>query len=372
MKKKNVSSAVALILLCSNILWSQNATIKATAHTRHNIPTLISVAFPDTTYEWLQSHYNAMSTPEKYTITDSTFNTMFSPDKIEYDTTLNVELPSGKWKATTHLYSLTGYLPDHRYSIVWKDSAGTFSTAGSLIFKDCIQATVSQFTIKPLIQDKSVAVDFKFANNIYGSGDMLVNWTAKGYIDFSNKDSISNAEIKAEYSYPLSSLRPHPFFIGKLGGDLDGHFTTADVKATAGVSILDQFVLPPVLKFIEKNLFNASMPVPPPVLAVFGDAVIPWSREKGFGDSLLWRLAGEIDINMPMGSGNYLNIYMRGWFLKNNDMPSFVEFTYKKEVTRDIAVVLKWLNGSLPPLFLKGSNIMAGVSVAFPGLVQQQ
>ncbi len=366
-----IITAATILCLC-RLLWSQDTTHIAGTYARHNIPIYISVTFVDTTIDWFNAHYTDLSMPENYVITDSTTGKTFQPDKIEYDTTM-VQVKHKKYRATVFLYSLTGYAPDHYFKVTWNDNNALFSTKGSLYFDDCTQAKISNVDIKPVFESKTIALDFKFANNIldYSTPDadgLLIKWNANGYIDFSRRDSVSNAEFNAEGNYPISVLRPHPYFIGKIGGEFSGNFTAADFKASAGVSILDQYLLPPILKFIGTTIFKASMPVPPPVLAVFGEAGVPWSREHGVGDSLLLRIAGEIDMNIPMGNGNYLNLYARGWIIKNSDTKSFVEFAYKKEITRDISVVLKWLNGSLPPLFQKGSNIMAGVSFLFPGL----
>ncbi|MGD1046700.1 MAG: hypothetical protein ABR936_15435 [Bacteroidota bacterium] len=369
MKTKNVYLSLVIVVLSYSLPRAQPITIEAAAHTRHALPALISVTFTINAAVWNISCSDNIQRPEQYTIIDSTANRTFVPDKIEYDTSLIV-MKKTKIKPTAHLYSLTGFAPDHHYKIEWKYRDTTYATIKPIVFEDCSAAPTSHLDVKPVLETKTVAVDFDFSNSMYNDKDLLITWRAKGYLDFSNLDSVSNAEFNVACQYPISELRPHPFFIGKIGGDLNGRFTAADIKATAGVSILDQYVLPPILQFLQKNIFQASMPVPPPVLAVFGEAALPWTRAQGIGDAVIWRLAGEIDMNVPVGNGNYLNVYARGWVVTNTQTPSFVEFSYKKEVTRDISVVLKWLNGSLPPLFQKGSNIMAGVSVLFPGFAQ--
>jgi hypothetical protein len=334
----------------------------AIANVEHLHPVSITVSYAIPLDQWNDDYNKIVKDKSLYTITDITDTKKYNPSNVE----LVMVQKKDTYKINATLYLDVEFVPEHLYFVQWTHNSITISSKDTLAFKDCIQEKLASITFKPILANNTVAIDFNLANNIIGFNDMLITWNAKGYIDFSNKDSISNTEINAECTYPISTVRPHPFFIGKLGGDFDGHFTSADLKASAGMSILDQYLLPPILKFIGDEIFHASMPVPPPVLAVFGEAGLPWSREKGIQDSVMWRLAGEIDINVPMGNGNFMNVYARGWLIANDNSKSFIEFAYKKEVTRNLNVVLQWLNGALPPLFENGSSVRAGVSFAFP------
>jgi hypothetical protein len=351
-----------VLVLYPKIGTAQSYFIDAFTNVEHLKPISVTVTFPKNSMSWYDAHGTAILDNTHYTIADITEAKKTSPSKISLDTVIM----GNNYELSVSLYTDGIYSPGHRYLVQWNDDTLKFSSKDTLVFKDCIQEKLASITFKPILATNTVALDFNFANNIIGFNDLLITWNAKGYIDFSNKDSISNTEINAECTYPISTVRPHPFFIGKLGGDFDGHFTSADLKASAGMSILDQYLLPPILKFMGDEIFHASMPIPPPVLAVFGEAGLPWSREKGIQDSVMWRLAGEIDINVPVGNGNFMNVYARGWLISNDNSKSFIEFAYKKEVTRNLNVVLQWLNGALPPLFENGSSVRAGVSFAFP------
>ncbi|MDP3150225.1 MAG: hypothetical protein Q8N83_13975, partial [Ignavibacteria bacterium] len=65
--------------------------------------------------------------------------------------------------------------------------------------------------------------------------------------------------------------------------------------------------------------------------------------------------------NLPTKSNQYINIYSVVYFQKGYQPRSYIEMTFEQDLSESIAIVAKWVNGELPPLFQREADLRIGL-----------
>ena len=79
-------------------------------------------------------------------------------------------------------------------------------------------------------------------------------------------------------------------------------------------------------------------------------------------DSSYLRGAVHGNWNIPIRQGQYMNIYGVAYFQDKFRPRSYIELNVTQTISPSTDVIVKWINGELPPLFQRNSDLRLGLS----------
>lgn len=255
-----------------------------------------------------------------------------------------------------------------RYTVHFRRDVPEVVSKESVKFKSCDESISRgwKIDIKPLGDGFNPRIDFKAQKLVTGDDDFRMTWSTKGYVNLTQQDTAGYVEAKANGYIPLSEGWPHATFLFSFGFSATENFNHRDWEGNAGFSFVDHKITGKIISKLSRFFTGIDRPTPPPVIAIYAEAYKPWRRPDEQPAEWKVRLCGEFDLRIPFSQTDFVDVFGKGWTQENSDSKGFIEFGYRKQVTRDMSVLLKWLNGELPPIFVKDVSVMAGLSFLLP------
>jgi len=66
-------------------------------------------------------------------------------------------------------------------------------------------------------------------------------------------------------------------------------------------------------------------------------------------------------LDIPLLKDQYLRLYGVAYFQNGYKPRSYIEMTFEQDLSSSVAVIGKWVNGELPPLFKRESDFRIGL-----------
>lgn len=211
-------------------------------------------------------------------------------------------------------------------------------------------------------KDKPQCMDIgfqrKFALNSNSHNFNQFDLSAKAYL--SSKPDLNNLRsinINFGYQYLFSQVGEFKFvgLSGKIGTEHPQDFSQTNMVG----SLVFSTVIPYSDLIIRKLTGN----VTDACLGVLLEPEIQFVKNTSFADSNYLRLALHGACNIPLLPGQYAKFYGIAFFQKDFIPRSYIEATIEQKINPSLYLIAKWVNGMLPPLFIRESDLRIGIRI---------
>jgi hypothetical protein len=225
------------------------------------------------------------------------------------------------------------------------------ASSGTNIFK---------MDLKPSFDSKEaqkVDVDWgrKFSETYSKGFASNIDMKAKGA--FSTKpDSAALNSIQLNIGYSLIwdvELLKYFGLSGKLGSEHPQDFSRPNMVGSIVVSTIIPYT-DRLARFIANNKTNSS-------IGLLIQPSVEFVKNTSIKDSSYIRGVLQSSWDIPLIKDQYINIYGAAYFRKGDRPRSYIEMTFEQDISESIAIVAKWVNGELPPLFQREADLRIGL-----------
>jgi hypothetical protein len=180
---------------------------------------------------------------------------------------------------------------------------------------------------------------------------------AKGYFStMPDSAALNSIQWSAGYQYVLAFLDGFKYLgvKGQIGGEHPQDFSQTNMVGSFSISTIlpwtDQLA-----RFIAGDDKDASLGIliQPAVDLVWRTAV---------KDSSYLRGAIHGNWNIPIKQGQYISLYGVMYFQEKFRPRSYIELNVTQSLSSSLDVIVKWVNGELPPLFQRVADLRIGLS----------
>jgi hypothetical protein len=233
-----------------------------------------------------------------------------------------------------------------------------------LAINDCIFISTDTTTTAGV---PSLKIDIKPSLDATKAQELDVNWdyknnaglrlNAKGYFstipDFAALNSI---QWSIGYQYALALSKGFKYFgiKGQVGGEHPQDFSQSNIVGSFSLST----VLPwtdQLARFIAGDDKDAS-------LGILIQPAVDLVWKTTVKDSSYLRGAVHGNWNIPIRQGQYISLYGVAYFQDKFRPRSYIELSVTQNISSSLDVIVKWINGELPPLFQRDADLRIGLS----------
>jgi hypothetical protein len=208
--------------------------------------------------------------------------------------------------------------------------------------------------IKPSFEPskaQELDVDWVYKNN---AGFQL---SAKGYFStMPDSEALNSIQWNAGYQYVIAPLNGFKYFgiKGQIGGEHPQDFSQTNIVGSFSISSILPWTgqLARLFAGIDRNASNGIL-IQPALDIVWKTTV---------KDSSYLRGAVHGNWNIPIKQGRYVNLYGAAYFQDKFRPRSYIELNVTQTISTSLDVIVKWMNGELPPLFQRESELRLGLS----------
>jgi hypothetical protein len=204
--------------------------------------------------------------------------------------------------------------------------------------------------------DFSIERNYEFQNNKSVSGQF--KFSGKGYLSTKpDTNSLNSIKLNFGYEYLLTNVGKFKFLglYGKIGTEHPQDFKQTNLTGNFVVSS----IIPCTGEFARLITGNESDPS-------YGIIVNPeaqFVKNTAYADSNYFRFALHGAWDIPILKGQYLRLYGVAFYQKDFKPRSYIEATIEQQLSTNVFLIGKWVNGELPPLFHKESDFSVGIRV---------
>ncbi|MFA6596931.1 MAG: hypothetical protein WCS69_04345 [Ignavibacteriaceae bacterium] len=196
----------------------------------------------------------------------------------------------------------------------------------------------------------------KFVESYTNGTAMNVDLNLKGA--FSSKPdsaALNSVQIKGGYTFIFTDVGLFKYLglNGNIGSEHPQNFSQTNMVGSVAFST----VLPwtdILARVIANNRTNAS-------IGLLLQPAIEFVKNTTVKDSSYLRGAIHGGWDIPLLKNQYVSFYGVAYFQKGYQPRSYVEMTLEQDLSESLAVVAKWVNGALPPLFQHEADFRIGL-----------
>ena len=268
-------------------------------------------------------------------------------------------------KSTDIGYSSVAFLYSSRleggkhYTVEWKN------VSSSELIYDVGNITDRRFVldVKPIQDEKGGVSAFDVRWDWDRTVSQFVEFQANtvAYLSTKSADSSNSVSIRLGVAYNLSDKYYVPLGANaKLESSED--FSRKDYSVDLGLSFSIEAMRLSLSGLAREFTGNTVDAAPEPRIYLYGEYIFRQSLASGVADVNIKRLNGQAFWSVPIQTKQYLNLSAKIWLEEKTRPRSFVEASYEYRVNDELSLLLKWINGELPPYFQKQANVSAGFS----------
>jgi hypothetical protein len=211
-----------------------------------------------------------------------------------------------------------------------------------------------KFDIKPAFNsDEPQKLDINWDRTFY-NGSLV--FSAKGY--FSTKTdsaALNSIQFKTGYSFIWNDCGVFKYF--GLSGEIHSEHPQDFSQTNLVGSIVGSSIIPGLgnlarILFRPNNIIAVDFLIQPAVEFV---------KNTSVEDSSFIRGAIHCGWDIPLLKDQYLCLYGVAYFQNGYRPRSYIEMTFEQDISQSVAVIGKWVNGELPPLFERESDFRIGL-----------
>ncbi len=240
-------------------------------------------------------------------------------------------------------------MADDDFSLIVNDEVISKSDTGSYAGKN-----VLRFDLKPAFNiDEPQKLDIKWNRSFYNGSFSL---SADGY--FSTKpDSgmLNSIQFKTDYSFKWTDISDFNY-VG-----LTGQLRTEHPQNFSQTNIAGSIIVSSTLPFMGKLanvLFKPSNKI---VVDFLIQPAVDFVLNTAVKDSSFIRGAIHCGWDIPLLKDQYIYFYGVAYFQSGFRPRSYIEMTFEQDISNSVAAIVKWVNGELPPLFIRESDFRIGL-----------
>ena len=213
----------------------------------------------------------------------------------------------------------------------------------------------------------SLKIDVKPSLDASKAQELDVDWVyknnagfqlhAKGYFStMPDSAALNSIQWNAGYQYVIAPLNGFKYFgiKGQIGGEHPQDFSQTNLVGSFSLST----ILPwtdRIARFIAGDDKDAS-------LGILIQPALDLVWKTNVKDSSYLRGAVHGNWNIPIKQGQYVSIYGVAYFQDKFRPRSYIELNVTQNISPSLDVIVKWINGELPPLFQRESELRLGLS----------
>ena len=183
-----------------------------------------------------------------------------------------------------------------------------------------------------------------------------INMNAKG--NFSTKPdsaALNSIQLKAGYAliWTNAGLFKYLGLNGQIGSEHPQDFSQTNLVG----SVVFSTVMPwtdILARVIANNKTNSSV-------GLLLQPAFEFVKNTAVKDSSYLRGAIHGNWNIPLIKNQYISFYGVAYFQDGYQPRSYVEMTFEQDISPSLAVIAKWVNGELPPLFQREVDFRIGL-----------
>jgi hypothetical protein len=211
-----------------------------------------------------------------------------------------------------------------------------------------------KFDIKPAFDtDEPQKLDVNWDRTFY-NGSLI--FSAKG--NFSTKTdsaALNSVQFKTGYSLIWNDCGVFKYF--GLSGEIHSEHPQDFSQTNLVGSIVGSSIIPGLgslarILFRSNNIITVDFLIQP---------AIEFVKNTSVKDSSFIRGAIHCGWDIPLLKNQYLCLYGVAYFQNGYRPRSYIEMTFEQDISQSIAVIGKWVNGELPPLFKRESDFRIGL-----------
>jgi len=211
-----------------------------------------------------------------------------------------------------------------------------------------------KFDIKPSLDaSKAQELDVDWNYNTFQGFQLH----AKGYFStMPDSAALNSIQWNAGYQYVIAVLDGFKYLgiKGQAGGEHPQDFSQTNLVGSFSLST----ILPwtdRLARFFAGDDKDAS-------LGILIQPAIDLVWKTTTKDSSYLRGAVHGNWNIPIKQGQYVSIYGVAYFQDKFRSRSYIELNVTQNISPSLDVIVKWINGELPPLFQRESELRLGLS----------
>jgi hypothetical protein len=210
-------------------------------------------------------------------------------------------------------------------------------------------------------------IDVKPSFEASKAQEMDVDWSynsfrglqihVKGYFStMPDSAALNTIQWSAGYQYVLAYLSGFKYLgiKGQVGGEHPQDFSQTNMIGSFSISTIlpwtDQLA-----RFIAGDDKDAS-------IGILVQPAVDLVWKTTVKDSSYLRGAVHGNWNIPVRQGQYVSIYGVAYFQDKFRPRSYIELNVTQSISPSLDVIVKWINGELPPLFQRDSELRLGLS----------
>jgi hypothetical protein len=211
-----------------------------------------------------------------------------------------------------------------------------------------------KFDIKPSLDaSKAQELDVDWNYNTFHGFQLH----AKGYFStMPDSAALNSIQWNAGYQYVLALLDGFKYLgiKGQMGGEHPQDFSQTNIVGSFSLSTVLPFT-DQLARFLAGDDRDAS-------IGILIQPALDLVWKTTVKDSSYLRGAVHGNWNIPIRQGQYMSIYGVAYFQDKFRPRSYIELNVTQTISPSTDVIVKWINGELPPLFQRNSDLRLGLS----------